>query len=269
MQLIKFDFMQGIKNKYYKYIIAVIMYVFICFIFCITYNSKNELDCFSIGDILMFFFRGERINKELSKNVFPSPVYMIIQMLMAYIVGNYCYRDFKERARYVVTKSGNRCNWFASKIMWAEFSITTAYILMFGVVCVCCMLNVHGEISMRIHQSVISKVCNLGEITVDMSEIILNITLVPYIIQICIAIIQISLELLFNPMISYIIVMAVIIMSAYYRKFIFIGNGFMIINNECIQGGCLDGINMAMFSIACALVIAFISYMKFRKIDIL
>lgn len=269
MKLVLFDCKQGIKNQYYKYIIAAIIYIFICLLFSITYNLRNGLSEFSFVDVLMYFFRGKHIDQELSKNEFPAPIYMFFQILMAYIVGNYCYRDLKERARYVVVRTGNRSGWFISKVLWSIISVTAAYALMWGIICILCIIHPSGEISIVIHQKILSSICDLGNIVAGDSEVILNILLVPYITQICIAVIQVSLELIFNPLISYIAIMTVIILSAYYRMFFYIGNGFMIINNSCIEGGVVEGKLIMIFGIICAFVIMSISYIRFRKIDIL
>ena len=90
-----------------------------------------------------------------------------------------------------------------------------------------------------------------------------------YIASLALGSIQLMFSFIVNSEFAYIMVVAVVVLSAYIRKAVCIGNAFMYINTTYIKGGTIPPTKLIFISCVVIMVCINVLIIKFRRIDIL
>ncbi len=164
--MVVLDIKEGILKNFYKYILVCIIIVLIAAAYIHTYNDlrmagKINYTRFSIADIWIYFFRGKFININRGSYEFPSVIYLMLQMMIAYIIGDYARKDYDVRARYIVPRTGSREKWIVCKIVWMWCSISLIYICMLGIIALLCLLHPNGVLNFSINKELAQEITDV------------------------------------------------------------------------------------------------------------
>ena len=97
IQEVQMDIKQGILYKYQRYVIAILLgcvlamfYVTTCF-HALDRGKISSMN-FTLGDMLLYFFRGKEIYNPINGAEFMIPTeYMMLQLYLSYMIGDYIF----------------------------------------------------------------------------------------------------------------------------------------------------------------------------------
>ena len=92
--MVLLDIKEGILQKFYKYIVIIVITLLISVMYIYTYNNliqegKIDNTGFTIADIWIYCFRGKLIEVSNGIAELPSVVYLLFQLIIAFIIGDY------------------------------------------------------------------------------------------------------------------------------------------------------------------------------------
>ena len=207
--MVLLDIKEGILRKFYKYIVIIVITLLIAVMYIYTYNNlvlegKIDNTGFTIADIWIYCFRGKLIQVSNGISELPSAVYLLFQLIIAFVIGDYARKDYDSRARYIIIRTKSRISWITGKMVWAW-----------------CALSI-----------------------------------------------QLMVSFIINSEVGYMMIVVVIILSAYIRNALCIGNAFMYVNISYISGGIINPLHIIAVSCLVCMISNIILIKKFRRIDI-
>ena len=91
-RLIKYDLKSGFTYNRIKFVIAFVFILVNCVYFSMI-TKGIQIDNVSLGDLIIFFFKGEAVFSSKTGNL-PIPItYLGFQIIVAILVGYYPYDD--------------------------------------------------------------------------------------------------------------------------------------------------------------------------------
>lgn len=273
--MVVLDIKYGILRKFYKYILVCIMTALIVATYIHIYNSlritgKINYTRFSIADVWIYCFRGKFININKGSYEFPSVIYLLLQLIIAYTIGDYARKDYEERARYIVPRTGSRVKWIICKMVWILCVISLIYVCMLGIITLLCMLHPYGILSFSINQELAHEITDIELIySGSMTMLFLKLFLMSYITSLALGNLQLMLSFGINSECGYMMIIIIIILSAYIRKPLCIGNAFMYVNTTYVSGGIINSMYITVTSCFIILLCNLVLIKRFKKIDIM
>ena len=121
--ILKNDIARGIFKRKYLYIISTVVIAALVIIADMSLGRKTGSHGYtgqvSVGDLFQVFYRGSRIIKpDNMAEFYISEQYLFMVLGIAFIVGNYCVRDFGSVGMQIIIRCGSIGKWFAGKVMW-------------------------------------------------------------------------------------------------------------------------------------------------------
>ena len=121
--ILKNDIARGIFKRKYLYIISTVVIAALVIIADMSLERKTGSHGYtgqvSVGDLFQVFYRGSRIIKpDNMAEFYISEQYLFMVLGIAFIVGNYCVRDFGSVGMQIIIRCGSIGKWFAGKVMW-------------------------------------------------------------------------------------------------------------------------------------------------------
>ena len=275
-RMVRSDISQGIFCGYLKYIVVFI----ISLIFTQNYFAKIEnyiangkiAGGVSIFDLLIYFFKGMKEYIPASNKSFEIPVeFLLLNILLAIIIGNYPMKDINGYGRTVLVRSYTRLSWWFSKCIWNVLSVITFYVAIYiGIIVI---YAAHGGLSNGIrcmlNADLMSVIFGVDLGNVNNSVLMITIIVLPIISSIAISMLQMTLAFYLNPIVSYVIIIAMYIFSAFYMKWFMMGNFMMMYRNEFINHkGMHLGISLIVDA-GVAIISIVAGYLYFRRYDVL
>ena len=154
--MVLLDIKEGILQKFYKYIVIIVITLLISVMYIYTYNNliqEGKLDNtgFTIADIWIYCFRWKLIEVSNGIAELPSVVYLLFQLIIAFIIGDYAREDYDSRARYIIVRTKSRISWIAGKMVWVWCALSTVYLCMLATLELVCIINLQGNIGCAIN----------------------------------------------------------------------------------------------------------------------
>ena len=275
-RMVQADIRQGILSAYLKYMIVLIVSI----VFTQNYYAKVEnyivqgkvAGKVRILDLLIYFFKGMKEYIPASNRPFEIPVdFLLLNMLLAFIIGNYPMKDMNGYGRSILVRSDTRMSWWFSKCIWNVLSVLTYYATIYIGIIV--MYVVHGGLSNGIkfvlNPDLLRTIFGTDLSDVNNSILIITIVILPIMTSIAISILQMTLAFYLNPIVSYIIVIAIYIFSAFYMKWFMIGNYLMMYRTDFINPNGMH-LGKALVVNVCIIIISILTgYLYFRRHDVL
>jgi len=275
-RMVRADIRQGIFGAYLKYILVFIISLTFTENFFAkvgNYVIKGKIaGKLTIFDTVLYFFKGMQEYIPASHKPFEVPVdFLLLNILLAIIIGNYPMKDINGYGRSVLVRSDTRISWWLCKCIWNVLSVITYYVAIYIGIIVMYVGNrgLSNGIDFRLNADLMKVVFGVDLGTVNSSMLIITILLLPIITSIAISLLQMTLAFYLNPIVSFVIVIAIYIFSAFYMKWFMMGNYLMMYRNEFInQKGMHLGISLIVDAgVATISIVA--GYLYFRRYDVL
>lgn len=255
------DIARGFYADRFRYLIAVLMLAGVLIIL-----GNHE---FGMMDTIFFIQGGYDpvlIIKE-GKIVFPF-VWMLIQFLVPFMIYSYCNDDCEGVGIDFLMKCRSRRLWWNSKCLWNCLTVLSIYAIQYATAFVYGLCN--GNLSMKINYELFEKISNKS--VPDNAAnvwIIVYMLVMPVVVSLVTALVQMTISMFTNPMIGMLAVMAWNVMSVFINNPLMIGNNSMVVRSSVYNAQRIQ----VWQSVAVCLVVYIVVYVAgmigFNKKDIL
>lgn len=232
---ILYDIRQGTRKQYYIYIIAVLLFFFL------GMNTYSEFKIIfsemTMADIAVRLFYGADIFFE--GNVFQIPYnYMLITAFLGISIGSYVVSDYKNMGVIHIIKYRDKKIWWYGKCAW---NICHTVLLFAGIFCGImlfgCLIGTWSwRVSSQTVQSMSYSMLETGGFLIFCYIFLLGAATVIVLNQI-----QITLQMIFGPVIAYIVYLGNLVFSVLIYSRFLPGNNLMLCRTKIFQG---DGIEI-------------------------
>lgn len=232
------DVVQGILKRWYVYALAVLAAVL--FALDSRIQLKPIMERPGTLDLLAFMLRGaEKYIPGLQQNRFElSYGYLTIFGLLGLASGQYAARAWKERGRVYLLYYGRKSIWWIGKCIWNFCNIVLIYILLF--LSVWTVAAVGGNAGMEIGPEL--EAASWWSLHPDRAALLLYIMGSGIITMTALSQFQMTLQILFVPVLGFLVYMAVLISSVYCLSPFLMGNSLMLLRTQlCTPDGVSFG----------------------------
>ena len=262
----------GIRRKWMFFLVlAAAVLVFCREYYGIIYTSlfNGETDQRATWmNYLIFLFQGmeEYIPSPDNPFVFPA-MWILIFLYAAYKVLGYPFDDLTAYGQQILVRSGGRKGWWFSKCLWNVCSAFLYFIIIDLVVaafCICEGVPLTADFSGELAGILLKTSAPLQE-----SEVVFYTLLLPPLVSAAINMLQMFLGLFLKPMLSFCVTSGLLILSAYFKSALAIGNYAMILRSSIVLE---DGVQIGTGTILLIAIILFSALggeYYFRRHDIL
>ena len=278
IQEVQMDIKQGILYKYQRYVIAILLgcvlamfYVTTCF-HALDRGKISSMN-FTLGDMLLYFFRGKEIYNPINGAEFMIPTeYMMLQLYLSYMIGDYILKDLLGVGKNILVRTQKRVFWWLSKCVWCVITVIGFYAAVYLSAVLICMIT-GGSLTTALTPEIVQTVCGIpaavNDVPVDLQVLRHTVCWLPLVTSVGMALFQMMLALVISPVIAYIVNVALLTAAAYYTVPFLQGNSFKMFRNAC----CVDeGVNTGLsigISVAVAVISIIIGKIYFDRMDIL
>lgn len=245
-KLIWYDLRVGTKVTMYRYLLAIIILIFISELALFLIRDNNLP--LQFWDLVYNIFEGiPEYTKERGTRFQLPTLIMMFQLFMLFVIGSYPRQDICGYGRNVFLQSGSRRRWWVSKCVWQCFNILAYYVaamLILGT----CLLVQSNVLSFRIADSMIFQ-----QVGKDAVSFLGNLLLLPIIVSETMGVMQLFIGVFIKPVWGYAVSISLLVVSAYKVNPLLIGNYLMMMRNEYFSP---DGkLNLAEGCIVCLILV--------------
>lgn len=230
-KLVKYDIKWGIVEKWKKYLMMLLLALVISTIFiknCEYSYAKGKLETMpGYFDYIMNLLHGMKKNISNGKDEFKIPVeWMTFHLFIAFSIGNYLAEDLEKCGVNVIIRGGSRKKWIVSKIIWNILAVLSFYVIIYLGNFVLALINT-GKIQLSLTQAVSGKFYEMN-LEANQVKYIVALIILPILSSFAISQMQMFLSLFVKPIISFLMVASLLILSAYTMSPYLIGNYSML-----------------------------------------
>lgn len=271
LKLIKHDFKLGIMYLGKLYIPVIIIVAIGCGLFWRATDNfmlaTNLTIKVSFSDYLLELFKGMKIyNKDFPFSI--PGMWLMVNFYLAYIIGYYPTKDLFGNGQQIIVRSQSRKLWWLSKCVWNVSAVVCYYVLIYSVMLIFAYLS--GELSFSLNEVINSNVSLVDTLMLINSPFLVTIIVLPLLTSIALALLQMLLAFLFKPLISYVVMAFIFVVSAYYCHFALLGNYLMVLRNQLVVASLgvktMTGIIIALLL---AIICSIAGLVCLKKLDIL
>ncbi len=224
----------------------------------------------SFSDYAIDIFKGMPIfNPSSFFTKFEIPaLFLFITIYLSYIIGKYPFKDLKGFGIQILLRSKKRSNWWFSKCIWCMFNVIIMYIIAYVIFFFFILKT--GNFTFFNNPVINQTVSEVDSSRLKELDLFLVVYILPITTSFTLSLLQMVISMFTKPIIGNILIICLIVFSAYFCKSFLVGNYIMILRNECVISNA--GVNTitgliinAIISILCIIIGA----IKFKKIDIL
>lgn len=274
LRMVKTDINRGIFCKFPMFImifVISVIYVNEFYIKVIKQFKRGIVDGnIGFGDCIIYFFRG--MKEYMPGEPFEIPIqFMIINILIAYMIGYFPVRDIKEYGKNILVRSKSRLEWWMSKCIWNISIVTVFYIVLYLGMIVGTLLFSDGKFvwSLTLNRSITNVLLGPINSNVDINTLVITIIILTYATTLAMSMVQMTLSLITSPIVSFVIVIVMNIMSAYYMKWFMPGNYLMTYRNILINSNGVQFQTSIIIDMLLLIFSAVSGYIYFRKYEII
>lgn len=238
--------MYDIKNGFISNRIKILFFILvICVINIIGVNSIHRSEemygvSATIMDQMCFVLGGPPYIPKGMFELYTIPLLWLIQNAMiAYIIGYYATNDVAGYGVQILMRSGARERWWLSKCVWNGVTVVVLHLWMYIITAVVAVAG-HEKISFSLTTKIVTDVCNIGSMEGKMYEYAICIFLMPLIVSITISALQITVALITSPVIAFLTVESVMLLSTMFSNRILFPNYGMLSHNMITCGSDIN-----------------------------
>lgn len=228
----------------------------------------------SLGDCLIYLFQGakEYIPSFSRPEPFEVPIpYLFINLVLAVMIGNYAVKDLHGYGKLKLVRCRKRAEWWLCKCLWNVGTVLGYYLFLYaGVVLMCAVHYRQMDTALLIHQDVLKQFLSGGGLASasESTGLLVMAVLLPLATSLAMSLVQMALAFLTSPTVSYVILIAVYVFSAFKMQWYLPGN-YMMMYRSCFvnEKGVHLGLSMAVDGVLSMLAVI-VGYLRFQKYDI-
>ena len=154
-------------------------------------------------------------------------------------------------------------------MVWVWCALSTVYLCMLATLELVCIINLQGNIGCAISTELAYRITGVELANnCNTSVVFLKLLLMSYITSLALGSLQLMVSFIINSEVGYMMVVMVVILSAYIRNALCIGNAFMYVNTSYISGGIINPLHIIVVSCLVIMISNIILIKKFKRIDI-
>lgn len=227
----KHDMCAGIFGNMPKFVPVVLFCLFVCAVFL-----QESLDLTgkvpSFADYCLYLFKGMTPYTPNSNEPFRVPyIWLFFNLYIAYLIGNYPQADLSGMGMQILMRLHNRKNWWLGKCLWNFATVGIFYFLVFFSVFLLSACT--GGLSVAADHEIQRTLSGLPIEAFVNNSWIYYVFVLPMVTSMAVSMFQMVLSFLTHPIISFICILAMYIVSAYYLWFPF-GNYSMLLRSAPI-----------------------------------
>lgn len=270
---VRTDLKRGMTKNIIKYILYVTFLIITLIVFDKMVesgmNAGKIADKPGVYDYWIYLFAGNNAFNSQQGNSFSfQPIWLMMTTMPAFIVYSYAAADIEGIGQQFLFRVKDKRKWWISKCIWNMCSVIMLHVLMFITIFLFAIKNYKAvnEIFV-IHSDVCSEI---SEIAMNQKiNVIIMIIIAPLVIGIGVSLIQMMLSLIYNPAISFLIIIVMNVLSSFFETHVLPNEYTMIIrwSSRWNQGnvpviGILIGVILAIGGLI-------IGDMYFQRMDII
>ncbi|MBO5426528.1 MAG: hypothetical protein J6A25_13545 [Lachnospiraceae bacterium] len=271
------DINEGLIRHAKRYVLVVIVVVITCSM--IDSMSAYFMDYF--GEywspieygINEFYGRYPFVFDINSTDKFTIPFgWVLIYLFLAYMIGDYIYKDMNGYGMYMMIKSKKRWYWWISKCLWCV-AVNVFYFGLLWISNIAYSWMKHGDIAFYQESDLRMSYYGFGFDNMGMPKLLLVVIVMPLLVGIVQSILQITLTLIFNSVATMTIIAGILMLSCYYGS-IYIPHSYAMLiryfsNESDPDFVAVDaGTGIAVLGIGIVAMVV-MGYMIFRKKNVI
>lgn len=243
-QLIQHDLHTGLLSNLPKYLLGAFVF---CFGAIMFFSSAQAMELQgSAFDCAVFIYRGMHVYIPADNEIFPIPMlWLMLQIVIAFLIISYPTQDLYAYGIQVLTRAKSRKLWWLSKCVWNLISVLLFYFMGFIVIIIFSLLS--GDPSFALNEQSNIMINEFVIQSVPYSKVFTAVFVLPVLTSCAVSLLQMVLNFILQPIYSYLVVISLLLASAYYSSPFLIGNYSMLLRNEIVyEGGVNTTIGMAV-----------------------
>jgi len=224
----------------------------------------------NFSDYIIDLYKGMNIFEKVNNgDRFQIPGdWMIMNIFLTYVIGYYPLKDLKDYGSQILIRSKKRWQWWISKCIWIIASVLIYYAIGYIVIGIFSLFN--GGVSLTPTYDINMSISNVNTLEFTSGKIIVMTVILPIIMSIALSLIRMTISMFIMPILSNIVLVSIIVASAYYCHPLLLGNYLMILRNDAIsfERGVNTMVGLVLGVIVSILAVI-IGNLRFKKMDIL
>ncbi|MDE6852153.1 MAG: hypothetical protein K2J67_06645 [Lachnospiraceae bacterium] len=272
MQLFKHDLIEGIWRRKQYFLLAVFVSLLSCIGLHQTIRNLSLTMEVGNGSVMDYWVYLTMCGKEYKLDLFSFfqvPVrWICLQMFALICIGNYLLDDMQQWGYQVILRSRDRIWWWISKIIWCVSLIICYYVICFLVTGIYAFLH---EADWNIHPNlaIMRAACKVGFAKCSIQRLLFISVIQPILLSVFLALLQIVLHLLIEPMHAFVILFCILVVSTYHKSWVLVGNWGMPYRMYPIEKSGFDP-DTCLFMICIGIIFcSTLGCLLFQKKDIL
>lgn len=268
---VRYDFINGIVYQWKKFMLLAIAYAVIIADFLVRCKVRNLLGDFTCTDVVLWVFKGMSLIGAGSQDFNIPTSYILPNVLIAFVIGNYPFKDINGYGGMVLMRAGKKSVWWISKCIWAVITAVVSYGILLIEVLVAALAG--GKLTWQVNKNVCRIVSGYNKVLIEnnpyFTRLAVCMLIAGLLTTIAICFVQICVSQFMGPVIGYIAVIVILIVSVFFNTFALPGNAFMAFRNVMYvpRGG---DIKLSLIVDAVLIVIsAAAGYLSFKRMDII
>ena len=270
IKLIKYDIKMGSISNAVKIAIFEILCIGICLIgrnVMSEYEGQNV--GVSIGDYVCFVLGGPKhiINGDLTTYTIPV-LWLIIQVMIAYISGYYTVRDLHTYGQQILDSVRTRSKWWISKCIWNVVMVISMYLMIYATIVLVALLS-GAKTSMQLTTEIVMSACNINMRNGTFFEEMIILLVMPMVASIALSMLQTTVALMTSPIIGFIFSQSIVFLSTIFEYKFLISNYGMLSHNKVSCGSNIVYSEGVIICLAVFVISYMIGYLYFSRCNIL
>lgn len=272
---------QGIVRRWYLYIMPFALGAVSTAAFFNRYalleSRSGEMKKASFGDCFAYIFRGMQEYIPNQRQPFEVPVlFLLINILLAVMIGGYAVGELHGTGIYKLVRCKKRSDWWIGKCIWNMTEVLGYYVaLAAGVVAAALIDSVKpggaaffsGIVP---HKEIVEKLLYCENPDKLEGKMLCGMVFVlPVLTSMAMSLFQMTLELLVQPWVSFMVLMGNCVFSAFFMKGCWLGNYMMLYRMKPVNANGVDwqtGIVLNLLVMAGSMAAG---WLLFEKYDVL
>jgi len=240
-KMLSYDIYRGIWRKKYLFLPLFVLTIIFCQSFYYDMQSYQMMGiCMESGswmDYIALLFQGMKEYIPSPDNPFVFPVmWILIFLYVAYISLGYLHDDLTASGQQVLIRSGGRKLWWISKCLWNVAITMLSFMVMYLSVTVYCLIR-GIQLSFSCTTSVLEYQLEMPILSsISVWQGICVLILMPLGVALALNLFQMFLGLLIMPWYSCGMIAAILLISAYFKSPLLIGNYSMFYRSAVLIG---------------------------------
>lgn len=226
---------------------------------------------FSLGDLLVYFFKGVRLPVGgIDSFDFPE-LYMVMLMLLFFFIGDYAQRDILGYGKSVLIRSKNKKIWWLSKCAWCINSVLIYFVILIAVTLIACVLCKANISIIPTNSTQVISGINMMDNTESINDYVLwkIIIIQPFIAGVGLCCFQMAVGFITSAIAGFVINIIIIVLSVFYMNPLLLGNSYMIVRNSCLYSGGINTELSLVIGVCIAIISLITGYCYFLRMDII